>query len=82
MKFCPHCHRWNPGQPQRCRYCARTWGVRVCSAGHINPADARFCGECGRPGLSDPAGQEPMLLRFLRKTKFVAVVVLMFLVAI
>jgi hypothetical protein len=63
MKFCPHCNRWNLGTPQRCRYCGRTWGERICSAGHPNPADANFCGECGRAELSEPAGRTPFFIR-------------------
>jgi len=65
MKFCPHCNRWNIGTPSRCRYCGRTWGERVCSAGHLNPADANFCGECGRAELSEPAGRTPLFIRVL-----------------
>ncbi len=80
MKFCPHCHRWNPGQPQRCRYCGRTWAVRICTAGHINPADAQFCGECGRPNMSEPAGPMPLILRLFTIVKVITIVFLVLLV--
>jgi len=63
MKFCPHCNRWNIGTPSRCRYCGTTWGERICSAGHVNPPDANFCGECGRAELSEPAGRTPIFIR-------------------
>lgn len=69
MKFCPHCSRWNIGKPSRCRYCGRTWGERICSAGHVNPADANFCGECGRAELSEPAGRTPLFIRSLSLLK-------------
>ena len=65
MRFCPHCNRWNIGAPLRCRYCGRTWGERICPAGHLNPADANFCGECGRAELSGPAGRTPLFIRAL-----------------
>ncbi len=73
MKFCPHCSRWNIGTPARCRYCGRTWGERICSAGHVNPADANFCGECGRAELSEPAGRTPLLIRTFSLIKPISV---------
>jgi len=69
MKYCPYCKRWNIGDPLRCRFCGRTWQVRVCSAGHINPADVNICGECGRSDLSEPAGRTPIFLRLLKLIK-------------
>jgi len=73
MKFCPYCNRWNLGSPQRCRYCGRTWGERFCSAGHLNPPDANFCGECGRAELSEPAGRTPLFIRALSLMKPIAI---------
>jgi len=73
MKFCPHCNRWNIGTPLRCRYCGRTWGERICSAGHLNPPDANFCGECGRAELSEPAGRTPLFIRALLLMKPIAI---------
>lgn len=63
MKYCPACQRWNQGQPVRCNYCGRTWGVRLCPRGHANPPDAVFCSQCGRPQLSETAGPEPLAIR-------------------
>ncbi len=30
-----------------CRQCGGALAHRRCSKGHVNPADARFCGDCG-----------------------------------
>ena len=69
MRFCPYCHRWNPGEPIRCRYCGRTWGVRLCPAGHENPTDAVHCGECGRVNMSDSSGPMPVIFRLVALVK-------------
>jgi len=69
MKFCPHCKRWNTGDPQRCHFCARTWNVKLCSAGHVNPPNAMSCGECGRTHLSEPAGRTPFPFNMIRFIK-------------
>lgn len=55
MRYCPNCRRINEGWPERCRYCAATWGVRICKRGHPNPANASFCGECGSADMTEPA---------------------------
>jgi len=78
MNFCPHCNRWNIGSPLRCRYCGRTWRVRICSAGHVNPADANFCGECGRAELSEPSGRIPVFVRAFSLMKPVGLGLLVF----
>jgi len=75
MKYCPTCKQWNIGKPMRCRYCGRTWDVRICSAGHINPADTNFCGECGRTSLSEPADRSPLIIKFLKIWKGLIVIV-------
>lgn len=55
MRYCPSCSRINEGWPERCRFCASTWGVRICKRGHPNPVDAIFCGECGSAEMSEAA---------------------------
>lgn len=59
MRYCPYCHRWNAGRPQRCNYCNRTWHIRLCPRSHENPHDAQFCGICGSADLTDTAGPRP-----------------------
>ena len=56
MRYCPHCHRLNPGRPIICHFCGRTWRVRLCPRGHANPFNAQYCGTCGSMDLSDTAG--------------------------
>lgn len=65
MRLCPHCKRLNPGRPDRCHYCGRTWHLRLCPWGHPNPCDAVFCGRCGSADLSRPApsGWTPLILK-------------------
>lgn len=70
MKYCPFCKQWNHGKPMRCRYCGRTWNVKLCSAGHVNPIEANFCGECGTPNLSEPAGRHPLIIRIFKYLKY------------
>ena len=72
MKYCQHCQQWNHGRPMRCRYCGRTWNVKLCQAGHVNPIDANFCGECGRGNLSEPAERRsPFFINFLKFGKYI-----------
>ena len=59
MRYCPHCHRLNPGRPIICHFCGRTWYVRLCPRHHINPASAQYCGECGSMDLTETAGPRP-----------------------
>jgi len=55
MRYCPNCRRINEAWPERCRFCGLTWNVRICRRGHLNPANAVFCGECGSGDLSNYA---------------------------
>jgi hypothetical protein len=43
--------------------------VKLCPAGHVNPIDANFCGECGRANLSEPAGGTPLPTWILKSLK-------------
>lgn len=65
MKYCHGCRQWNLGQPPYCRFCGRTWNVRLCQSGHENPTSAMFCGICGSARLTEPAPRLPLLLRVL-----------------
>ncbi len=76
MKYCPFCKQWNIGKPSRCRFCGRTWQVKICSAGHINPVGANFCGECGRSNLSETSGASPVIFRILKGFKPIVLIVL------
>ncbi len=71
MKYCPHCQQWNHGRPMRCRYCGRTWNAKLCPAGHLNPVNANFCGECGNTNLSEPAGRSPLVIRMFKYLKYI-----------
>ncbi len=55
MKRCTHCFRYSLSQPSFCTYCGRSYNVRRCPRGHINPRTAGFCSECGSADLSTPA---------------------------
>lgn len=55
MRYCPHCRRFNEGEPKICNFCGRTWHVRLCPRGHENPFNAQFCGTCGSTDLSETA---------------------------
>ncbi len=76
MKYCPNCQQWNHGKPIRCRYCSRTWNVKLCSLGHVNPIDANYCGECGRAELSEPAGTNSLINQIISLFKYVKVLIL------
>lgn len=62
MKYCPHCRRFNQGNPARCRFCGRTWSYRICNRGHINPPNAIYCGECGSPDLTQTSSSTKLAL--------------------
>ena len=55
MRYCPNCRRINEQWPDHCRYCGSTWGVKICRGGHLNPAGAVYCGQCGSAHLTQPA---------------------------
>jgi hypothetical protein len=66
MRYCPHCHRLNPGRPAICHYCGRTWYVRLCPRHHENPANGQFCGQCGSADLTETAGRRPWWSYFIK----------------
>ncbi len=88
MRWCPNCRRISEGSPNRCQYCGSTWGRRLCRAGHSNPPDARFCGQCGSARLSDTCSgggfvnfllQLPLMFRSLIRIVLWVLPVLLFL---
>lgn len=66
MRYCPYCQRLNPGRPQICYYCGRTWHVRLCPRGHENVVDAQYCGTCGSADLTETAGRFPLWIWLVR----------------
>ena len=66
MRYCPYCHRINPGHPAICHFCGRTWYIRLCPRGHENPYNAMHCGECGSVDLTDTVGPRPWLIITLK----------------
>lgn len=62
MRYCPYCHRINTGHPLICRFCGRTWYIRLCSRLHENPYNAVRCGQCGDTNLSQTVGRRPWLI--------------------
>ena len=62
MRYCPHCHRLNPGRPAICHYCGRTWYVRLCPRHHENPPNAQYCGTCGSMDMTETAGLRSWVL--------------------
>src|SRR5437773_316303 len=63
MRYCSNCKRINTDHPPFCRYCGRSWYVRLCPRGHPNPRDANFCGDCGNTDLTETTGSIPFWLR-------------------
>jgi hypothetical protein len=55
MTRCANCFRYSLGQPTFCNHCGRSFDVRICTRGHVNPRGAQFCAECGSGDLSTPA---------------------------
>jgi|SRR5581483_1015105 len=63
MRRCSSCFRFHPGHPTFCSFCGRSFGVRICSRGHINPRSAQFCSDCGSGDLSTPATEPSLTFR-------------------
>jgi RNA polymerase subunit RPABC4/transcription elongation factor Spt4 len=63
MKLCFSCGRLTSGVPAYCHYCGKTYNVRLCSRGHINPRSANVCSQCGSKELSTPQRKIPFLLK-------------------
>jgi RNA polymerase subunit RPABC4/transcription elongation factor Spt4 len=63
MKLCFSCGRVTAGTPSYCHYCGKTYNVRLCSRGHINPRSANVCSQCGSKEMSTPQRKIPFLLK-------------------
>ena len=61
MKRCNYCFRYTTGDPSYCPTCGRSYGVRICSRGHINSRTTQFCATCGTSEFSTPAPAETLL---------------------
>ena len=61
MRRCTACFRFHPGHPTYCSNCGRSFGVRLCPRGHINPRGTTFCSDCGSSDLSTPAPPASLL---------------------
>lgn len=67
MRYCPYCHRLSLGQPLYCRFCSRSYDVRICRSCHsVNDLDVLVCGNCGGRDFSEPAGSSPFWLVLVR----------------
>jgi hypothetical protein len=54
MKFCYECGRITAGEPSYCNFCGRSYDVKLCNRGHVNPRIAEVCSQCGSRELSTP----------------------------
>lgn len=56
MRYCLGCHQFSADGPL-CTQCGRSFGGRRCHGKkhHLNPADARVCGQCGTTDLAEAA---------------------------
>ena len=64
MRRCTNCFRFHPGSPTYCSHCGRSFNVRICSRGHVNPRGVQFCAQCGSAELSTPAPRGSLLFYF------------------
>jgi hypothetical protein len=51
------------GAPAYCHNCGKTYNVKLCSRGHINPRSANVCSQCGSREMSTPQRKIPFLLK-------------------
>ena len=63
MKLCFSCGRVTAGTPSYCHNCGKTYNVKLCSRGHINPRSANVCSQCGSREMSTPQRKIPFLLK-------------------
>jgi hypothetical protein len=83
MKLCFSCGKVTTGVPSYCHYCGKTYNVKLCSRGHINPRSANICSQCGSREMSTPQRKIPFLLKPLifLLSHFVGIVLIFLLVA-
>jgi hypothetical protein len=63
MKYCYQCGRVTAGKPLYCNSCGRSYNVKLCPRGHVNPRSAEVCAQCGSRDLSTPQPRVPILIR-------------------
>lgn len=73
MKFCYQCGRMTAGEAVYCNFCGRSYDVKLCSRGHINPRIADVCSQCGSRELSTP---QPRVSIWWRVVEFLTRVML------
>jgi hypothetical protein len=54
MRYCRSCHRLSGRMAQFCRHCGKSFNMKRCPAGHLNPRGTAFCATCGSTDLSQP----------------------------
>lgn len=54
MRYCRFCHRLSHRAAQFCRHCGKSFNVKRCPSGHLNPRGSTFCSACGSTDLSEP----------------------------
>ena len=59
MKYCYNCNKITSGEPLYCNFCARSYSVKLCNRGHVNPRNAEACSQCGSRDLSTPQPRTP-----------------------
>jgi hypothetical protein len=77
MRYCSNCKKLTSGKPPYCNHCGRSYGVRLCPRGHINPRAAEACSECGSMELSTPAPKGGMMPGFSTIGKIIGVTILL-----
>lgn len=65
MKYCYQCGRVTTGEPLYCNSCGRSYNVKLCPRGHVNPRSADVCSRCGSRDLSTPQPRVPLHVRVL-----------------
>src|SRR5215217_4363725 len=69
MRYCRSCRRLSFGKPRFCRFCRRSFNIKLCPSGHPNIRGASFCEECGSSDLSMP---QPRFAGFILLIYFLA----------
>jgi len=59
MRYCYNCNKITSGEPVYCNFCGRSYNVKRCGRGHINPRSAEACSQCGSRDLSTPQPKTP-----------------------
>lgn len=65
MKYCYQCGHVTTGEPLYCNTCGRSYNVKLCPRGHVNPRSAEVCSACGTRDLSTPQPRVPLGVRLM-----------------